>query len=142
MRFLEPSQDRCSRGFGQLELDWSLCLALYNHGTGKHLVPVRDVAHAQADQIATPQLTIDCQVEHGEISNSMALLEGKPDRPDILGLEWWLLTDKLSFVPRFTFLDGFHDRLLVVDRSLIVQRSFNGRFALACHMRGFGHEWS
>jgi len=57
--------------------------------------------------------------------------------PDIFRLKRRLLANELTFVPCITFLDNFQDSLFV-DRSLVVQRSLNGRFALACHMRCFG----
>ena len=70
--------------------------------------------------IAGPQLTVESQVEHGEFPDSMFELQSHPNGPDILQLEWRLLTYELALVPRFVVgLVGqfFHDEFLVVKRN-------------------------
>jgi hypothetical protein len=47
----------------------------------------------QIDQVATPQLAVDREVEHGKVSNLMRILELYPDGPDVLRLEGRFLTD-------------------------------------------------
>lgn len=41
----------------------------------------------------------------------MFVLEVNSDRPDVLGLQGWLLADQFAFVPGFPVLSGFHIRL-------------------------------
>jgi hypothetical protein len=66
----------------------------------------------QVDQVATPQLAVNREVEHGKVSNLMRILELNSDCPDVLRLQGWLLTDKLAFVPGFPVMSRFHERLL------------------------------
>ncbi len=67
-----------------------------------------DVAHPQADEIAAPKLAVDGQIEHGEVTDRMGILEVDADGPNVFGLERWLLADELPLVPGFAFVDGFH----------------------------------
>jgi hypothetical protein len=60
---------------------------------------VSNVADAQADEIAAAKLTVDGQVEHGELTNGMRILEVDTDGPDVLRLERGLLADQLPLVP-------------------------------------------
>ena len=73
---------------------------------------MRDVADTQIHEIAAARLTIDGQVEQGEIADGMGILQVDSDRPDIFWLQRWLLADELSLVPGFAFRVGFPDRLL------------------------------
>jgi len=57
-----------------------------------------DVADPQADEIAAAKLTVDGQVEHGELTNGMRILEVDTDGPDVLRLERGLLADQLPLV--------------------------------------------
>jgi hypothetical protein len=80
--------------------------------TSQDLVTMHDVAHVQIDKIAAAQLTVDRQVEHGQVSNLMGVLKLNSDCPDVLRLQRWFLADQLAFVPGSPVLSGFHDRLL------------------------------
>ena len=53
----------------------------------------------------------------------MRVLKMNADGPDVLGLQRRLLPYQFAFVPGFPRVIGFHVRLLVVDRSLIVWRA-------------------
>ena len=70
-----------------------------------------DIAHTQADEITAPQFAVDGQVEHGEVADGMGILKMDSNGPDVLRLEGWLLTDELSVVPGFAFVDSFHHGL-------------------------------
>ena len=50
-------------------------------------MPMSDVADAQADEIASAKLAVDGQVEHGEVTDGMRILEVDADGPDVLRLE-------------------------------------------------------
>jgi len=84
---------------------------------------VSDVANAKIDEIAAAQLAVNGEIEQRQISNLTGILKMNTDRPDVLGLERWLLPYQFAFVPGFPRVIGFHVRLLVVDRSLIVWRA-------------------
>jgi hypothetical protein len=73
---------------------------------------VRHVPNVQIQQITATQLAVDRQVEHGQVTNPVSVLEMDSDGPDVLGLERWLLADQPAFVPRFPKLIVFHARLL------------------------------
>jgi hypothetical protein len=66
--------------------------------------PIFDIAYTQIDEIATAQLAINREVEHCEVSGLMRVLQLNPDGPDVLRLQWWLLTNQLAFVPGFPVL--------------------------------------
>ena len=59
---------------------------------------------------------------------SMIQLQPNPDGPDLLQFQRWLLADQLPFVPRYYMPVslgggvgvGIHERLFVVERSLIL----------------------
>ena len=57
---------------------------------------MRKVADPKADEIAAAQLTVDSQVEHGQIADCMRVLKVNPDSPDVLGLQRWFLADELA----------------------------------------------
>jgi len=58
------------------------------------------------------------------------VLQMNTDGPDVLGFERCLLAHQLPLVPGFPMrmFTGFHDRLLAVDRSLILEL-----VAFGCH---------
>ncbi len=100
---LKPGRDGKSGWLSEFELDWSLCLALCHDGPRDDLVSMRDIAHAQTDEIAAPKLTVDGQVEHREIADCVCVLKVNANRPDVLQLEGWLLAYQFSLVPGFAF---------------------------------------
>ena len=89
---------------------------------------MRHVAHPQADEVTPSQLAVDREVEHGEVAHSVSVLQMDADGPDVFGLERRLLANQLPLVPGFPMFAGFHDGLLAVDRSLILEL-----VALSCH---------
>jgi hypothetical protein len=44
-----------------------------------------DILDPNGDDITTPKLAIDCQVEHGKVASAALDLELCPDRPDVFG---------------------------------------------------------
>jgi hypothetical protein len=77
---------------------------------------VADISHAQLQQIASPKLAVDCQVEHSKIAAPTRDLQAHTDRPSLFQLEWRFLAYKLALVPRFASSEcnGFHYRLLLL----------------------------
>lgn len=112
MSLLKPGPYRHSCRFRYFELNWPLRFPLDHHGSGKYLATMGNVAHAQADEIAAAQLAVDCQIEHGEVTDGVRVLEVDSDRPDVLRLEGRLLPDELSLVPGFALVDSSRHRLL------------------------------
>jgi hypothetical protein len=92
-RLLDPRCDSGPRRFRQLELHRPLRLPLHDHRTCQNTTPVRDVPNMQIDEVATPQLAVDREVEHGKVSNLMRILKLNSDGPNVLRLQRWLLTD-------------------------------------------------
>ena len=81
------------------------CVLLHDRCTCQNLTAVSDVAHTQIDEIATAQLTVNREIEHCQVSGLMGVLKLNPDSPDVLGLQRWLLTNQLAFVPGFPVLN-------------------------------------
>jgi hypothetical protein len=52
-----------------------------------HRTPADDIANRQFHQIAATQLAVDGEVEQSAIPEPLLMIEGKPDRPDMLQLE-------------------------------------------------------
>ena len=71
-----------------------------------------DVTYSNTYEIATAQLAVDGQIEHGQISDRMGILKINPNCPNVLWLERRLLSDKLALVPSHTHRKVFHYRLL------------------------------
>jgi hypothetical protein len=53
----------------------------------------RNVLDPKCDDIAAPQLAVDCQIEYGEVSRASVHLQSGTDRPDMLWPQWWLLAN-------------------------------------------------
>jgi len=74
------------------------------------------IVDVQPYQIATAQLVVDGEFEQRQFPRSMVQLQSNPNRPDLLQLQRWLLTDQLAFVPRCSAhcfrRSGIHKRLL------------------------------
>jgi hypothetical protein len=110
--FLNPRCDSGPGGLSQLELYRPLRFPLHDHCSGPNLVAVGDVPNVQIDEIAAPELAVDCEVEHGQVSNLVRILELNPDGPNVLRLQGWLLSNQLALIPGFQVTSRFHDRLL------------------------------
>jgi hypothetical protein len=110
--FLQPGRDSYSRWLRQLELYRPLCLPLDDHCAGEYLISVGYIAHMQIDQIAATQFAVNGQIEHGQVTNRMRVLQVDPNGPDVLRLEGRLLPDEFPLIPGFALLVGFHFRLL------------------------------
>lgn len=56
---------------------------------------VAQILDAEHDQIASAQLTIDRQIEQGQVARPVGQLQSYPDRPDVSLLERKLLATSL-----------------------------------------------
>jgi hypothetical protein len=59
------------------------------------------LAQCPRPDITTPQLAVDGQIEHGQITDSLVDLELGPDRPDVFRPQGRLGSNQLSFVPGY-----------------------------------------
>ena len=105
---------------------------------------MRHVAHPQADEVTASELAVDREVEHGEVAHLVRVMQMDTDGPDVLGFERCLLANQLPFVPGFPMrmFSRFHDRLLAVDRSLILEPPATGGYRGRCPERTIGQERS
>src|SRR5262245_6416442 len=58
-----------------------------------------NVLDPKCDDIAAPQLAIDCQIEHCQVSRPSLHLQSGTDRPNMFWPQRWLLADELALVP-------------------------------------------
>jgi hypothetical protein len=58
-----------------------------------------NVLYLNADEVAGSELAVDGEIEHRQVAGSSLDLQLRPDRPYVLGAEWWLRPGKLALVP-------------------------------------------
>jgi hypothetical protein len=58
-----------------------------------------DIAHPQANEIATAQLAVDRQIEHDKIAYAMIVLQARSDRPNMTRLQRGLWPNQTTRVP-------------------------------------------
>jgi len=59
----DPELQGVTGSLRDFELHWALSLVLHNDSARRHLAPVAYVSHFEGDEVASPQLAIDAQVE-------------------------------------------------------------------------------
>jgi hypothetical protein len=64
---------------GELEPHRLRRLLLHHGGAGRCLSSVRDILHAELDQIATAQLAVDGEIEQCEVSGTIGTLQSDPE---------------------------------------------------------------
>jgi len=74
VRLLNPRGYSRPRWLCQFKLNRALRFPLDYHSPRENLVPVGDITNMQADKITAEQFAINCQVEHGWITNRMSIL--------------------------------------------------------------------
>jgi hypothetical protein len=57
-----------------------------------------DVANLQPDEVAAPELAVDCKIEEDEVSHIAVKFKPGPDRPDLFHFQRRLLTGQLAAV--------------------------------------------
>src|SRR5215472_16721344 len=91
--------DRLPGLFGQLELDRPSRLPLPDGSAFDRVAGRRNALDLEGHHVATAQLAVDRQIEHGEVSGATLDHHSSPDRPDVLRAEWGLGSDQLALVP-------------------------------------------
>ena len=112
----DPGTDRVPRLFGDLELHRPLGLLLHDNRAGGDMTALDHVVDTKSNQIAPAQLAINGEVEESEFPGSMIQLQSNPDGSDLFQLQWRLLSEQLSLVPRchatFDLGVGIHEWVL------------------------------
>jgi hypothetical protein len=103
---LDPRPQGFPCRLGDLKLDGALGLVLHDDGARCDLIAVADVADPQCDEVATPELAVDAQVEERQLAHAVLHLEPHPKCPDVLELEWSLLPDDLALAELHRRLAG------------------------------------
>jgi hypothetical protein len=96
---IEPGQQAFAGLLDQFKLDWLLRFPLDDDRTGTDGGVHDHLADFQPDQVATPQLAVGRQIEHGQAADPPLALKMEADGPDLLGFEGQLGTDKTALVP-------------------------------------------
>lgn len=86
--------------FRQLELHRRLRLTKYNRCAFAHTGSDNEIADFQSDKVAASWLTVDCQIEHRQVSEVARQFEPRPNGPDLLRQQWSYLANQSSLVPR------------------------------------------
>ena len=59
----DPCQHRPSGGLGNFELNGTLRFLLHDDGARHNVISVRNITHAQPNEIAAAKLTVDRKIE-------------------------------------------------------------------------------
>jgi len=94
--------DRLPRLLRQLESDGPTGLFLPHCGAIDRIPARCNVLDPRCDDIAAPQLAVDCQIKHCQVSRPSLHLQSGTDRPYMFWPQRWLLADKLALVPRLS----------------------------------------
>jgi hypothetical protein len=83
----------------QLKPDWPTGFLLANC-RAIDCIPTRcNILDTKCDDIAAPQLAVDCEIEHRQVAYPPVHLQPGTDRPDMLRPQRRLLADELAVVP-------------------------------------------
>jgi hypothetical protein len=103
---------RLARRLDQLELHGSLCLLLHYYRTISDTAAGNNVAYANLDNVASPQLAVDSEVEERTILKPALLIKPEANCPDLLRFERPLGAHDATVVPRSEFEEcGIHCRV-------------------------------
>ena len=90
--------DRLPRLLRQLKPDRPTSLLLPRCGAIDRIPAGCNILDAKRDDIATPQLAVDCQIEHRQVGRPSLHLQSGTDRPYMFWRQRRLLPDKLALV--------------------------------------------
>src|SRR5207244_11139919 len=96
-----------------LESDWRPSVRLPGRCAIRRVPAGGDILDPNGDDITAAKLTIDCQIEHGEVASAALDLEFRPDRPDVFGSQRWLCPGQLSLIPRHSLGRGGRVHLIL-----------------------------
>lgn len=98
---LQPVSQSFPRGLRDLERHGPTGLLLDDRRPLPNDAALSNIAQTEFYQITAPQLGVQCDVEHREISCRSNGLQVLTDRPDVLWLKWGLRTGHSTSVPGF-----------------------------------------
>jgi len=83
----EPCQNAAASGFKELELNRSPGLLLNDDRAGTNPATADEIADLDFNDVASSELTIDCEIEHRAVSKPPLSIQPEPDGPDLLWLQ-------------------------------------------------------
>jgi len=86
--------ERLTRLFRQLKPDGPTGLPLPHCGAIDGIPARCDVLHSDCDDIAAPQLAVDCQIEHRQVARPSLHLQSSADRPNMFWPQRGFLADE------------------------------------------------
>jgi hypothetical protein len=77
-----------------------------------------DILNPEGNDVTASKLTIDRQIEHGEVASATFDLEFCSDGPDVLGSQWRLCAGQLALLPRYSLGRGGRIHLILHGHTL------------------------
>src|ERR1700730_2412854 len=99
---LEIVIDRLAGLLAQFKSDWPPGLLLQQSRSIRRVPADGDIPDPDGDDVTAAKLTVDRQIEHGEVASAAFDLEFRPDRPDVLGTQRRLCPGQLALIPRYS----------------------------------------
>jgi hypothetical protein len=98
----QPVCNRCSGRLSDLELNRPTGFLLDYRRSITHPAARTHIIDLQPNEVTAPELAVDSEVEHRQVT--LAVLQLQPDayRPDILRLQRALLADQAALIPRIS----------------------------------------
>jgi len=91
--------DRLAGLLAQFKSDWPPGLLLPDCRAIRRVPAGGDILDPDGNDVTAAKLTVDRQIEHGEVASTAFDLEFRPDRPDVFGSQRWLCPGRLALVP-------------------------------------------
>jgi hypothetical protein len=82
------------------------CFLLPDRCTFKRVSIRSYIRCPETNKIASPQFAVDCQIEHGEVTQLAFDLKLGTYRPNVLWTKGRLGTDQLALIPRNALVTG------------------------------------
>jgi hypothetical protein len=95
----QPSEEARARRLNDLELNGLAGLLLDDDRAWRRGATTDDIADFQLHQIAAAQFSVDREVEQRAISQSLFMVEVKPDRPDLFHFKRTLGANEATGIP-------------------------------------------
>jgi hypothetical protein len=83
----EPCQNTAASGFEELELNGSAGLLLNDDRACTNPATADEIADLDFNDVASPELTVDREIEHRAVSKPPLSIQPEPDGPDLLWLQ-------------------------------------------------------
>src|SRR5215212_10058053 len=96
---MNPALQCVARLLRDLELDGVPRLVLHNSRSGANSPAQGDVCDPQVDQVAASQLTVEREIEQGQVTQALSHLQSDANGPDLFQLEGRFGAHKPAPVP-------------------------------------------